>query len=245
MRLTLLTSIALLLVFSACGRNPGAQPRPYPIPGIAKIEAQIARSQPRCMSADFSLLKAKSVTVGKEHFTNPEGGRYKLTSYHLSEVVDRADRLVPSTTFTVTEFDQNIKSNSGEKAPRLAVEANCLDLKGEALELSVNPVSEIDAKSGLIVSSQPFQLNASAQGELRATTVNTVSATSPLPIVKTPETAILLGTEYMATFKTLKFIVDDADPKLLKVFGDFVGVDETFARKLIHIDATYAWDVNP
>lgn len=240
----LYVSLSLVLGVMGCGRNPGAQTRPYPIPGIEKIEAQIARSRPTCMAAEYSKLKGMSVTVGKEHFASGNGGRFKLESYVVSQVIDRADHLVLSSVFRITEFQENIISASGEKAPRLEVEASCLDLKGEALELQVSPVSEIDAGKGVILKVQPLKINASGEGEMKAMTLNTLATRSLFSLAKTPEAAILLGTEYVSTFKTLKFIVDDSESKVLKVSGEFMGIDASFSRKLIRVEAVYSWEAS-
>lgn len=223
----------VLFAVSACGRNPGAQPRSYPIPGIEKIEAQMARLRPKCMSADFSRFKSSTTSVGKEHFISENGGRFILDSYVLSQVIDRADHLVPSTVFRITDF---------RNTPRLRVEASCLDLKDQSLELTVSPVSVIDAKKGTVLKLQPFRIGASAKGELGAKSLETRVATSVLRLAKTPDAAILLGADYIPNFKTLKFAVDASDAKFLSVSGEFIGVDESFSRKLVRVEATYSWE---
>lgn len=227
--------LAAFLALSGCGRNPGALPRTYPFPGIAEIEAQIARLQPKCMAADFSGLKASTVSIGKKHFISEEGGRFKLVSYVVSQVIDRADRFVLSTVFRMSEF----------QATEIRIEAPCLDLKGEALELAISPVSEIDAQKGFALKQQPFQLAASAKGELSLKSLRTREASSPFDLAKVPEVAILLGTDYVSKFKTLKFTVDGSDAKRVNVVGEFIGIDESFSRKLVRVEATYGWEVSP
>jgi len=232
----ILTPVLAAAVLAACGRNPGANARSYP--GTERIEAALAAAQPKCVPLDPKRIQAKATVSGKEKFMTDRKGVFKLDSYRVSQAADLADHSVPNAVFAISEFEDLSSS-----APRLAIEAECLDLKGNETALSLSPVTRIDSETGLALQAQPFSLAVDAKGALEARSRVPTDSTSPLPAGKVPEAALLLGAEYAQTSKTLSFTAEETEDGSLKIRAEFIGMDPaTLARIFTRVEAVYGWD---
>ncbi len=234
---SLILGIATATAFTACGRNPGAKARAYP--GTEKIEAAMAAAQPKCVRFDSKVIRGLSIVDGKEKFRATRKGVFKLDSYVISQATDQPDRVVPNSIFQVTEFE-----DLGNLAPRLAIEAKCVDLKDQTQTLAVAPVTRIDSETGKILQIQPFDLEVDTAGKMSAQSeIPQTQTTEILPVGKIPEAAILLGSEYTKTFRTISFHVVESADGSLNVRAEFIGMDpNTLSRILIRVEAVYGWD---
>ena len=233
--LLLIIALAATAALSGCGRNPGAHARSYP--GTEKIEAAMAAAQPKCIAFDPKRIRATADVVGKEKFASGKLGLFKLKAFKISQAIDRADRSVPSSIFEVSDFD-----DQSSRAPRLAVEPACLDLKGEPQKLSLAPITRVDAHSGTVLRSQPFSIDVRATGTVSAESREPAPSPGKIRIAAIPESAILLGSEFAATFKTLAFHVSEAEDGSLRVNAEFIGVDPNLSRLFIRVEAVYGWN---
>jgi hypothetical protein len=234
---SLIIAIAAACTLTACGRNPGAKARAYP--GTEKIEAAMAAAQPKCVSFDPKEIHGQSIVDGKEKFGTSRKGVFKLDSYVISQATDRPDRVVPNSIFQVTEFE-----DLASAAPRLAIEAKCVDLKNQTQSLALAPVTRINSETGMILQSQPFDLEVDTAGKMSAQSELPLAQTAQiLPVGKIPESAILLGTDYTKTFKTISFHVVESADGSLTVKAEFIGMDpNTLSRILVRVEAVYGWD---
>lgn len=228
-------AVLATVVLTACGRNPGARARSYP--GMEKIEEAIAAAEPKCVRFEAKRIGTAAVVTGKEKFAAGRRGVYTLESFRVSQAADRIDRMVSSSVFRMTEFGEL----SGP-APRVAIEAECLDLKGEGLSLSLSPVTEIDSSTGRILGARPLSLEVAANGRIRAKTKGATSVPQSPPAGKVPEAALLLGAAYAETLSVLSFRVKEAEDGSLSVEAEFVGMDSKLSRLFIRVEAVYGWD---
>lgn len=228
-------AIVATAVLTACGRNPGARARAYP--GTEKIEEALAAAEPKCVRFDTKQIGATAVVTGKEKFVTGRQGSFILESLQISQASDRTDRTVPSSIFQMTDFE-----DASGRAPRLAIEARCLDLKGEGLALAISPVTQIESANGRVLQSQPVALEVAANGRMRAETKFPEIARKPIPANEIPEAALLLGVAHAKNFKVISFHVTEAEDGSLTVRAEFIGVDPKLSRLYIRVEAVYGWD---
>ena len=241
---------ALVLVISgitlvSCGRNPGAQPRSYSnpdiqtrLPGIEKLEKLQEDARAKCVQADLSSLRRQAVIQGKEMFSSNRAGAFRLEAFDYSKVSDRVERIMPNLKIQVTDFDDLVS-----RAPRLSIEATCIDTKGLAQELKLSPALEIDSEVGMIRQTQPFVVTIPAEGVLSATSLRPVLLEQPIPVSRVPsEAAMLLGAENSEGLKTISFRVKESEDGSMEVNAEFAGVDAEMSRIVIRVRAIYRWD---
>lgn len=235
---TAVTLVVGGLALTACGRNPGAKPRSYPVPGIEKLEERMANAQAKCVKINPTELRRRVVVQGKEMFAANRAGSFRLENYAFSKVSDRAEGVLPNLRIQVTDFDDLVS-----RAPRLSIEATCMDLKGVAQELKLSPVVEIESETGLIRQTQPFVLTIPAEGSMSATSLEPSPVEQPIPVSRIPsEAAMLLGAENAEGLKTISFRVKESEDGSMEVNAEFAGVDAEFSRIVIRVRAVYRWD---
>lgn len=239
-RTSILLSAASLAVLASCGRNPGPVVRNYPFPGAAQVEKQIALAKTKCMDFNPKDLGAQTESTGKEKFKPEAPGRFTLENYEVTGIVDQVDRTVPNYSLKVTSFH----SLDG-KAPALVIDAECLDTKEIEQKLSFSPVTEIDSKTGLVLSAQPFTVGIAQNGALTASSLKSESAPQPVPAKDAPEAALLLGQAYMKSLKTMHFNVASAADGGLEIEAQFVGFDQNLSRQVYRVHAVYSWESTP
>lgn len=227
---------AALTALAACGRNPGPVARSYPVPGIEKIQHQMELGKTKCLAFDPKSLGVKTAATGKDKFKTEAAGKFRLQSYEISGILDQVDRSVPNYALRVTEFQP--KSPAADAA--LVVEADCLDLKGTPQMLSFSPVTEIDAKSGMIAAAQPFSVAVATNGTMKATSAIIQTASTPVSVDQAPEAAILLGQDYMQSVQMLSFDVTSDAGGSLRIDAEFAGFDQNLTRRLFQVRAVYS-----
>ncbi len=224
------------LTLTACGRNPGAQPRSYPIPGIEKLEERMANAQAKCVKINPTEIRRRAVVQGKEMFAADRAGSFRLEKYEFSKVAGRVEGIVPNLKIQVTDFDDLVS-----RAPRLSIEATCMDLKGVAQELKLSPVVEIESETGQIQQTQPFVLSIPPTGSMSATSLEPARVEQPIPVSRMPsEAAMLLGADNVEGLRTISFRVKESEDGSMEVNAEFA--DSEFSRIVIRVRAVYRWD---
>ncbi len=222
--LTVWLTIAAISI-SSCGRNPGAH-------------SERADANPKCIQPPSVRIQNKVVHPGKEKFATGRAGRFRLETYEYARLSTLEDGAVPNLAITITDFE-----DLSSRAPRLAIDANCLDLKNLAQEINVSPVVEIDSEEGLIRAIQPLVFSAGANGKLSAVSALPVFSDQAVPVVKSLEATLLLGLEHAEDLDVVLFRVSERADGSMEVMAEFA--DKDLARIFIQVRAVYRWDAAP